>query len=230
LKVSRRKSVVSFAISVVNDKKCYLVKTSSVRLVPYLFQSGPRTSAPHKKNPGIVEKQLLMAMLRPASRVIIASPLCTTPSSLIRAAFQQSSAVVSASSCRTPAFFNYQPLHFRPFTSTAPPNADRLSWDEFLRLRRQRRLSGVIASIPSSMLGIYAGVQYFGSGEIDPTQTILGFDPILMNAAFVLGCGVLGWLVGPTLGRGIWHALHRKQTQLIGQVRIPPFLRFGDRF
>jgi hypothetical protein len=163
----------------------------------------------------------MAAMLRPISRVIIATPLCTTPSGLTRAAFQQSSAVVSATSRRTPAFFNLQPLHFRPFTSTAPPNSDRLSWDEFLRLRRQRRLSGVIASMPSSMLGIYAGVQYFGSGEIDPTQTILGFDPILMNAAFVLGCGLLGWLIGPTLGRGIWHALHRKQTQLISQVRIP---------
>jgi len=162
-----------------------------------------------------------MAMLRPIFRVIIAAPLCTTPSSLTRAAFQQSFAVVSASSRRTPASFNRQLLHFRPFTSTAPPDSDRLSWDEFLRLRRQRRFSGVIASIPSSMLGIYAGVQYFGSGEIDPTQTILGFDPILMNAAFVLGCGVLGWLIGPTLGRGIWHALHRKQTQLISQVGVP---------
>jgi mitochondrial import inner membrane translocase subunit TIM23 len=80
------------------------------------------------------------------------------------------------------------------------------------------------------MLGIYAGVQYFGSGEIDPTQTILGFDPILMNAAFVLGCGVLGWLVGPTLGRGLWHALHRKQTQLISQVQITPFFRLGMVF
>lgn len=160
-------------------------------------------------------------MLRPVSRIIIATPLYKAPSNLSRAAFQQSPAV-SAVSRYSP--FSIQPSDFRPFTSTAPPNSDPLSWDEFLRLRRQRRLSGVIASIPSSMLGIYAGVQYFGSGEIDPTQTILGFDPILMNAAFVLGCGVLGWLIGPTLGRGIWHALHRKQARLISQVRIFVFL------
>ena len=109
----------------------------------------------------------------------------------------------------------------RSFTSTAPPNNDRLTWDEFLRLRRQRRITGVLASIPTSALGIYTGLSYFGSGEIDPTQTILGFDPFLMNAAFVLGCGVFGWLVGPTLGRAAWHLLHRQKTHLISLVSLP---------
>jgi hypothetical protein len=112
--------------------------------------------------------------------------------------------------------------HLRPrtFTSAAAPNSDKLSWDEYLRLRRQRRLTGVIASIPTSMLGIYGGLMYFGSGEIDPTQTILGFDPFMMNAAFVLGCGILGWLIGPTLGRGTWHLLHRRQAHLIKEVLL----------
>jgi hypothetical protein len=125
-------------------------------------------------------------------------------------------AVSLSSSSRTPT-----PIHstqFRFFTSSAPPNADRLTWDEFLRLRRQRRLTGVLASIPTSALGVYIGLEYFGSGDIDPTQMIFGFDPFLMNAAFVMGCGILGWLVGPTIGRGVWHLLHRKKTYLIGLV------------
>ena len=109
----------------------------------------------------------------------------------------------------------------RSYTSAAPPNDDeRLSWDEFLRLRKQRRITGILASIPASAAGVYGGLSYFGSGEIDPMQTILGFDPFLMNAAFVLGCGVFGWLVGPTIGRAAWHLLHRKQTHLISLVRI----------
>src|SRR5579859_2200935 len=45
----------------------------------------------------------------------------------------------------------------RQFTSSAPPNADKLNWDEFLRLRRQRRLTGVLAGIPSAVLGVYGG-------------------------------------------------------------------------
>lgn len=156
-----------------------------------------------------------MAMLRPVARVIRATSLCVGPSSLSRPPLQQSTIALS-SSCSL--LFSNPQLQFRHFTSTTPPNPDRLSWDEFLRLRRQRRISGVAASVPSSMLGIYGGLRYFGSGEIDPTQTILGFDPILMNAAFVLGCGVLGWLIGPTIGRGLWHAFHRRQARLISQV------------
>ena len=154
-------------------------------------------------------------MLRPVARVIRTTPLCVRPSNLSRQTLQQSPIALS-SSCSL--LFSHPQLQFRLFTSSAPPNTDRLSWDEFLRLRRQRRLSGFIASIPSSMLGIYGGIKYFGSGEIDPTQTILGFDPILMNAAFVLGCGVLGWLIGPTVGRGLWHAFHQRQARLISQV------------
>jgi len=106
----------------------------------------------------------------------------------------------------------------RSFTSTSPPNSDRLTWDEFLRLRKQRRITGVLASIPTSALGVYTGLNYFGLGEIDPAQTILGFDPFLMNAAFVVGCGIFGWLIGPTIGRAVWHLLHRQKTHLISLV------------
>lgn len=116
----------------------------------------------------------------------------------------------------------------RSFTSTSEPNNDRLTWDEFLRLRKQRRITGVLASIPTAAVGIYTGLSTFGLGEIDPAQTILGFDPFLMNAAFVFGCGIFGWLVGPTIGRGAWHLLHRHKTHLISLV-TPPFIIFEDR-
>lgn len=107
----------------------------------------------------------------------------------------------------------------RQFTSSAAPNSDRLTWDEFLRVRRQRRLTGLLAAVPSSAFGIYLGFQYFGSGEIDPTKTIFGLDPFLVNSALVLGCGLLGWLAGPTVGKGFWYVFDRKQVQLFSQVR-----------
>src|SRR5271170_4090392 len=148
----------------------------------------------------------MRAMFRPVTRVPL--QLCANSS---RISFRISTVLVSSRSL--PDFLH--PIQFRSFTSSAPPNSDRLSWDEFLRLRRQRRLSGVVASVPSSILGVYGGLQYFGSGEIDPTQTIFGFDPFLMNGFFVLGCGVLGWIVGPTMGRGLWHLFHQRQSRLI---------------
>jgi len=150
-------------------------------------------------------------MLRPACRLHF---LGANPSRMSRLVAPSSSLFLSRpSSHQTPRV-----VSMRPFTSSAPPDPDRLPWDEFLRLRRQRRMTGVIASFPTSLLGMYGGLYYFGTGEIDPTQTILGFDPFLMNAAFVLGCGLLGWLAGPTIGRGVWHIFHGKQAKLITEV------------
>jgi hypothetical protein len=165
-----------------------------------------------------------MVMLRPSSRLLSFSLASCFP----KAAHQQTLTVLATSRQLLPVSLQYsqQSLQLRPFTSSTPPNPDRLSWDEFLRLRRQRRLSGVIASVPSSMLGIYGGLQYFGSGEIDPTQTILGFDPIVMNSLFVLGCGVMGWLIGPTVGRGVWQVLHRRQSRLINEVPLLSFCAY----
>ena len=127
----------------------------------------------------------------------------------------QTSRPIFSSHLSTPCLIS---LHGRAFASLSPDNANQLSWNEFLRLRRQRRASGVIASIPCAIGGLYGGLWYFGRGEIDPTQTIFGFDPLIMNVVFVAGCGLLGWLIGPTVGRGLWHLLHRKKTLLIGQV------------
>lgn len=151
-------------------------------------------------------------MMRPAARLHV---LSANPSRMMYRTIAPSSSLFLSHPSLPQTL---RVVSIRPFTSSAPPDPDRLSWDEFLRLRRQRRLTGVIASFPTSLLGIYGGLQYFGTGEIDPTQTILGFDPFLMNAAYVVGCGLLGWLAGPTIGRGVWHIFHGKQARLIAEV------------
>jgi len=109
-------------------------------------------------------------------------------------------------------------LPSRAFAAAAAPTASTLSWDEFLRLRRQRRLAGLIASVPASMLGLYGGWSYFGTQEIDAAQTIHGMDPLWVNAAFIAGCGLFGWLIGPSVGRGVWHLVHRNQGHLVTEV------------
>jgi hypothetical protein len=114
--------------------------------------------------------------------------------------------------------FALLPSPRRHFAATTSANPTSLSWDEFLRLRRQRRLAGLIASFPTAILGLYGGGWYFATQELDPTQTILGMDPYIMSVVFTAGCGLFGWLMGPTVGRGVWHLVHRKQAQLVTEV------------
>ena len=109
-------------------------------------------------------------------------------------------------------------LQSRSYATPAGQNPPILSWNEFLRLRRQRLFLGTIASIPCSIGGFVGGLVYFGSSDIDPTQTILGMDPFIMTGVFVLGCGALGWLLGPSIGRGVWQLFHMKQARLMNTV------------
>jgi len=71
------------------------------------------------------------------------------------------------------------------------------------------------------MLGLYGGWSYFGTQEIDAAQTIHGMDPLWVNAAFIAGCGLFGWLIGPSVGRGVWHLVHRNQGHLVTEVLNP---------
>ena len=53
-----------------------------------------------------------------------------------------------------------------------------LTWPTYLSLRRQRRLWSTLTSIPTTALGLFGGGGYFASLEADPTQLIMGVEPI----------------------------------------------------
>ncbi|KAK9453318.1 mitochondrial import protein Pam17-domain-containing protein [Dipodascopsis uninucleata] len=81
-----------------------------------------------------------------------------------------------------------------------PNDVRSLSWNEFLRLRTYRRYFNLAAAGVTGSIGLVVGWEYVSSIEIDATQTIFGFDPIL-----VLGCGLFGFAglcsaLGPLVG------------------------------
>ena len=106
-------------------------------------------------------------------------------------------------------------------SSTPSASAKRevgdLSWDEYLQLRRSRRLAGMVTTIPTTLLAGAAAGSYFLTLEIDPSNTIAGLDPIYINAGLTLACTGLGWLTGPTVGTTIWSLLHRKNAKQIAE-------------
>lgn len=93
----------------------------------------------------------------------------------------------------------------------------KLPWNDFLHLRRQRHQAELLASIPTAFAGLFGGISYFATLEIDPSQLVLGLDPLLVYAGATLACGGLGWLVGPVFGSSAWKLVHRKKAALIEQ-------------
>ena len=92
-----------------------------------------------------------------------------------------------------------------------------LPWETYLRLRSQRRIAGNVATIPLTILAGGGAGSYFLTQEIDPSQTIMGLDPMIVYIGGTATAALLGWLIGPSIGNGLWSLFHRTKAQQIAQ-------------
>lgn len=109
-----------------------------------------------------------------------------------------------------------------PDTASAATSTEhvKLDWDSFLRLRKVRRRYNLVSSIFGSMLGTSAGVGYLANKEIDPSQMIMGMDPLIMFGVATLSCGAIGWLAGPVLGSSAFGLMNGKHLAQIAEVSL----------
>ncbi|KAH0611462.1 uncharacterized protein H6S33_010727 [Morchella sextelata] len=109
-------------------------------------------------------------------------------------------------------------------SAISTPTRPHLDWDSFLRLRKVRRRYNLVSSIFSSLLGTSAGVGYLANKEIDPTQMIMGMDPLIMFGLATISCGAAGWLAGPVLGSSAFGIMNKKNLAAI-EEREKEFLQ-----
>lgn len=88
--------------------------------------------------------------------------------------------------------------------------ADEVDWPTYLALRKSRRRYGLLASIPTTALGFTLGVSYFATIEAEPTDLILGIEPVWAYGIATVACVGLGWLSGPSVGNALWRLSHRR--------------------
>lgn len=102
-----------------------------------------------------------------------------------------------------------------------------LPWNDFLAKRIQRRRMNLVASVFTGLLGVGAGWVVIANVEIDPTQPILGMDPLIMLPIGVVLCGTAGALCGPSLGSLLfkWTVLGGKQNVSAFMAQNAEFLR-----
>jgi len=101
----------------------------------------------------------------------------------------------------------------RCYSTECAPNT--LTWPEYLAIRAAKRKWEMAATFPSILIGFGAGAAYFASLESDPTKPIMGIDPLYFYGFAIMGCGGLGYLIGPTIGSTFWRTTHRKTMSLI---------------
>ncbi|KAJ1827996.1 TIM23 complex component [Coemansia sp. RSA 2708] len=113
--------------------------------------------------------------------------------------------------------------HTTPGTSSVPD----LNWDEFFRLRQQRRLWERLGALPCAMLGLCGGAAVFATLPVDPQQTFMGLDPLLLFGGCSLFSGALGFVIGPSVGRrwyriiskDVAQALDKKEAEFFKHVK-----------
>ena len=102
------------------------------------------------------------------------------------------------------------PLKRLASTSAAPALSNELNWAQYLKLRKSKRTVGILTSIPTTLVGLSSGVNYFASIEAEPTALILGLEPVYAYGIATVACIGAGYLAGPILGNQIWQLFNRR--------------------
>jgi import inner membrane translocase subunit TIM23 len=121
------------------------------------------------------------------------------------------------------------------FSSTAPssassttsssspeaPESTTLTWNEFLRLRKERRRYNTVSSVGTALLSTTFGISILAQQEIDPVGgQLFGLDPYVVLGLATAGFGVAGWLAGPLLGNTIFNMTKSRYRAQIAAVSL----------
>ncbi|KAG0141407.1 hypothetical protein CROQUDRAFT_718180 [Cronartium quercuum f. sp. fusiforme G11] len=114
-------------------------------------------------------------------------------------------------------------------TNLNQSNSPPMSWSQYLALRKQQRQYSLFTTIPSTTIGLYLGISHFATIESLPTDLIFGLEANYVYAIATFGCAVLGYLVGPVIGHGLFRLRISKEIQKSMQERNSQFYQHVQR-
>ncbi|OUM55735.1 hypothetical protein BVG19_g5321 [[Candida] boidinii] len=85
------------------------------------------------------------------------------------------------------------------FTPEELELSKKLTWEEFLSLKKTQRRYSLIGSVLCAIISFLGSWIYLSQREIDPTEVIFGLDPFTVYIGIMLAVGCLGFLLGPGL-------------------------------
>lgn len=100
------------------------------------------------------------------------------------------------------------------------PDMPPLDWNTFFKLRKTRRRWQVAFSAIMSLGCGTAGAVVLSTGAADALTGQIPLDPVLTLGLMTIGCAGLGWVVGPSLGNGVFYLIKRQYKQAMTVVRI----------
>lgn len=102
---------------------------------------------------------------------------------------------------------NSNPTSAEPLSLSS--DETKLTWEQFLKLRKQEKRINFVSSIFTSLVGSTTAWAYISQVEIDPTQMIYGVDPFVVMVGGMFASTLLGYLFGPLVGGGVFNLKNR---------------------
>ncbi|SCU99664.1 LAME_0G04698g1_1 [Lachancea meyersii CBS 8951] len=107
---------------------------------------------------------------------------------------------------------------------TETNSKDVFTWTDFFQLRKHERRINLGSSIVTALMTSNASWAYLSTMEIDPMQTIMGFDPLVVVSAGLMASGAFGYLLGPIFGTTVFK-MRQKENLAEYNKKTKDFLR-----
>ncbi|RFU26159.1 hypothetical protein B7463_g10165, partial [Scytalidium lignicola] len=95
-------------------------------------------------------------------------------------------------------------------TQSTSTGQERLDWNTFFKLRRNRRWYQLGSSIGTGINGFILGAQVLTRTDMDALVSQIPLDPFITLGLITFSCGGLGWLAGPIVGTAVFNLRNRK--------------------
>ncbi|KAG9243128.1 mitochondrial import protein Pam17-domain-containing protein [Calycina marina] len=105
-----------------------------------------------------------------------------------------------------------------PSAAAAPATSTVLNWNDFFRLRWQRRFWQLGSSIGTGAGGFVGGAATLSNADVDPFISQIPLDPFVTLGITCFAAGGAGWLLGPILGTAVFSwRIGRSRKQQMGE-------------
>lgn len=106
-----------------------------------------------------------------------------------------------------------------PTSPSTSAEAETLTWNRFLALRKTRRRIGLVCSIFGAIGMTGVGATVVSSYDLDQwAKATFGLDEIVSTGLLCLGFTGVGWLLGPSVGSGVFGLMYRRLGSQIAVV------------
>lgn len=166
---------------------------------------------------------VLRAAARPAATPALSKlPLASRPLTILRPMTPSAALLAKPTPTRSAAALQTRPASTSAAAAAAAEHPTVLDWNTFFQMRKTRRRIQVLFSLAGAAACGTGGSAALASGAAESLVGLVPLDPFFTMGLMAFASAGLGWLMGPTLGAGVYNMWHHKARPNMDAVCSAP--------